>query len=354
MKLLIYDYINVDNKLYFTALNNNALFMYDVRQEKIKILSFFMDEEDELTYSHSKILYHKGSLWMIPNNSIYIYEYEIKCKELRKYEIPQDGRKERYSYFLNAEIKNDMLYIFPCRYNGIVVFDLCNKNIRCIINVDELKGESNSIFSYKGATIVDDKIIIASYEKDMYLCIDIQTKEKEEIYLKEIYDGITKLFVNNHMVIVIGNNGKVGVYNLYNKELLYIYDNKKEDKLAYFDACVHDNDIYLALSKEYKILKINYINKDVVEINIPYNIRTPINDFPFTITFLKLEGKKIVFQNFSDGNLYSITDNKVNKMVEMDWIISEDERNIINKDLYRIIRESNHYNLSQYIRQIVD
>ena len=353
MKLYFYDYVNSKDKMYFSAINYNGLFEYSYDTLKTRLLTVFDKDEVGELFLHSRILKYNSSLWLIPNNSKYIYEYNLCDETLSSYSFLKKGMKGNRSFFLNCEILDGKLYLFPCRYEGILVFDLEMKKVEKIIKLDDSWVDSSGLYSFKGGKIHENKLYIANMNKDMYEIIDLVTENRKKVYLEERYGGITHLLICGKEIIVVGRCGKIGVYGM-DGEKRYITQFKSGlTGPKFYDVCENGGIIYLTENDTNSVALYDYKANQQVEIEYPINKEKAFENFWANALFIKCSNNRVFLQSAFDGYVYSIEGGAIRKIADVNWIISDEERERLVLKKSGIITEQYGCDLKQFMEKVV-
>lgn len=353
MKLLINDYIRIDEKIWFSAANYNGLFQYVPETKYTKLVSCFYNEEPGKLFLHSKILKYNLSFWMIPFESKNIYEYNICNKNLNCFAIPEVDEDVKGSYFLEGDIVEDKLYLFPCRYKGIIVFNLNMKKVEKIIKIDDLKKKRTEPHTFKGAKIFNNKIYIANIKKNRYSVIDLLSNCKENVNLNDDFSGITHLFVDDKNIILVGYNGKIGVYDTNGEKKFISQFQSKINGPKFYDACIDKKLLFLTETDEGKIAIYNYVTNQKKEIEYPSSGKKEFRDFWANVSFIKSEYGQIIFQNAFDGCIYTLEKNKILNLGDIVWNITDKEREKIKFHNIKTVKECYGYELKTFINNLV-
>lgn len=351
MKLLLSDYIRIDGKIWFSATNYNGLFQYIPETKQIKLISCFYNDEPGKFFLHSKMLKYNSSIWMIPFGAKNIYEYSISEKILNCFSIPNVDVKS--SLFLEGEIVEDKLYLFPCRYKGIVVFDLKKKRLEKIIEIDDSEKDTTGLYAFKGAKIFNNKIYIANINKNKYEIIDLLSNCKESVTLDEDFGGITHFFVNNKNIILVGFNGKIGVYDLCGKKNYVCQFKSKINGPKFYDACIYKELLFLTETDKNSIAIYNYITNQKKEMEYPISEKKEFREFWANVLFIKLEYGKIIFQNAFNGCIYLLENNKIQNWGDVTWNITDEERKKLKFHDIIMIKEHYGYELKTFLDNLL-
>lgn len=353
VKLLLSDYIRIDGKIWFSAVNYNGLFQYVPETKHTKLIACFNNDEPGKSFLHSKMLKHNSSIWLIPFQAKNIYEYNTSDRVLNCFAIPKVDEEAKCSFFLEGEVIGDKLYLFPCRYKGIIVFNLNMKKVERIIKLDDSEKNGTALYAFKGAKIFNNKIYIANIKKNRYQVIDLISNCKEVVTLNDDFGGITHLFVTDKNVIVVGYNGKIGVYDIHGEKKYISQFESRINGPKFYDACINKEMLFLTENDKSRIAIYNYETNQKREKEYPISDKKVFEEFWANVLFLKFEFDKIIFQNVFDGCIYSLENNKIRNLGDIVWNITNEERKKIKFNNIVIVKEHYGYELKTFLNNFL-
>lgn len=353
MKLLLSDYIRIDEKIWFSAANYNGLFQYIPETKQIKLISCFYNDEPGKIFLHSKMLKYNSSIWLVPFQAKNIYEYNISDKILNCYPIPKVDKNVKSSFFLEGEIVEDKLYLFPCRYKGIIIFNLNKKKVEKIIKIDDSEIDATELYAFKGAKVFNNKIYIANIKKNKYVVIDLLSNCKESVDLDEDFGGITHFFINDKIIILVGLNGKIGVYDLCGEKKNVCQYKSKINGPKFYDACIYKELLFLTETDKNSIAIYNYVTNQKIEMRYPISEKKEFKEFWANVLFIKSEYGKIIFQNAFNGCIYLLENNKIQNWGDVTWNITDEERKKLKFHDIKMIKEHYGYELKTFLDNLL-
>lgn len=247
----------------------------------------------------------------------------------------------------------DKLYLFPCRYKGIIVFNLNKKKIEEIIKTDNSNKDTSAPYAFKGAKIFNNKIYIANLKENRYEIIDLLSHYKESVTLNDDFGGITHLFVNDKNIILIGVNGKIGVYDVCGEKKDIFQFESKIKAPKFYDALINKELLFLTETDNSRIAIYNYVTKQKIEMEYPISEKKEFQEFWANVLFIKLEYGKIIFQNAFDGCIYSLENNKIQDWGYVDWNVTDEEREKMKYHNIEIVKEHYGYELKTYLNNFL-
>ncbi len=354
MKLFLSDYVKVDGKIWFSAANYNGLFQYTPETKQTKLVSCFYNDEPGKFFMHSKILKYNSSIWMIPFQAKHIYEFDTDSEILNCYLIPEVDEYKRGSLFLEGEIIEDKLYLFPCRYKGIIIFDLNRREVEKIVKLDDSWIYNTSYpYVFKGAKVLNNKIYIAHIKKNIYEIIDMCSECKESVIPKDDFAGITHMFINSENIILVGYNGKIGVYSTNGEKKYNSYFESNTIGPKFYDICINKDLLFLTETDNNKIAIYNYITNQKREIVYPISEKKEFQEFWANVLFIKSEYDKIIFQNAFNGCVFLLNDYEIQNLGNIEWTITDEERIKIQFQNIKMVKEHYGYELKTFLKTLL-
>ncbi len=203
----------VDDTIYFSAKNYDALVMIDLKTHIATIEKCFLDKYNTSYCAHSKIIHYNHNIFCIPRYSRDIIKYDLFTKQTSKIKIP--NIKSNKSIFNEAVQIDNRIICFPEFYEGIVIIDMNSNEISAI---KELKNDMpNKYLFVSNAVKSGDEFLIPFYNKNKILKFNTIHNEICEIDLQANSCGFTSIICLKDKIYLMGTNG-----------VLYIYSNKEE------------------------------------------------------------------------------------------------------------------------------
>lgn len=129
MKMTCEDILLTKEKIYCFANNLNVLYSIERDTGEIEYLISIPGKDLFEKKLISKLVYWNGRIYLLPLKTGSVWMYELKDKEIRELEIESYADNWADSYFRNALISNNKLFIFGGYYPAVVILDLNNGNI---------------------------------------------------------------------------------------------------------------------------------------------------------------------------------------------------------------------------------
>jgi hypothetical protein len=243
------------------------------------------------------------------------------------------------SYFLGGEIADSKLYLFPCRYEGILIFDLNEKKFDKVIRIDDSWKDLDGVYSFKGACIHESKIFIASMKENFYEIIDLASETRKRVTLKDDYKGITHLLVRDNELVLVGHNGKIGFYDFDGERKHITQFELTTDVHKFFDVCEKNGVLFLTENDKNKVAVYDTLSNEKEELNYPICEEKELKEFWAHFTFIKCEDDEMILQSAYDGGICCINGRHIEKIADVDWTITDEERKLLNFELEGIVTE---------------
>lgn len=352
MKLFFSDFLKFEDKILFSAVNYNGLFEYSLVTHETKLLFNFEPNEFGVIFSHTRLLKYQNSVWILPNNSKCLYEYSILEERLRHYDLPKEGLAVEYSLFFDGTIVNDKLYLLPCRYDGMLIFDLKARKFTNRIDLKKIFDVTSGLCCFKGIDSCNSEIYIASSAENKYIIFDTVTEKYEIRLLMEEYGGISHLRVKNGRVSIFGNNGKIGTYTLNGKKLEMADFSTKMNGPHFYDVCENGGIFFCTEDYEKRIAIYDGSTGETKELEYPTPKVKEFSDFWANALCINNDKDAVWFQSAYDGMLFALHENGVEKIGTIDWKVPDYELKKIWNNSGAIIKEQNGLGLPQLMKTL--
>ena len=227
MKLLSEDMICIGGKLYLFANNMNLLYTVDTNTGRFSFLGQIPDKSIFEKRLISKIILWKDTLYLIPLTCESLWTYSIVNNSWKRYEIEQYEGNWAHSFFRNAVVFNDKIFILGGYYPAIVIFDLLTEEITYIKEpfMDHHNKNSMDLYFRGDPIIINKCMYLGSCVDNSYFRFNLESYRFEWIKVGDgnnRYSGI--LFDNDSLwlsprrgassVVRKKNSGEVVEYSL--------------------------------------------------------------------------------------------------------------------------------------------
>ncbi len=133
MNLSFENFICYDDKLWFTDIETNEFYYYDLKEKETV---FICEIAEELGYKQrlfGSIIQYDNSMYLIPFEAEYMYKVDLHTRTYKQIDIV-DHKNERkgdvhYLKFLSAHICENKIYMIPVAYPAIVEFDCVTEEV---------------------------------------------------------------------------------------------------------------------------------------------------------------------------------------------------------------------------------
>lgn len=183
-KVCGWDFFEVQNGIWISAIDRNGLFRYDFIDKKIIFKGIFPRENMWGSNLHSCILEWQEKLIFIPANAENISIYNLKTETFEICRLPQElvGIKHKFS---NAVTREEKLFLFGDQIPGIYILDLVSKQYR---QVDKFNIKSNSkrkfmSFINKDYVLKSNTIYLTTRHSGAVYKVNIETENVEKQWI---------------------------------------------------------------------------------------------------------------------------------------------------------------------------
>lgn len=268
IKIAFMDVLFLGEEIWFSAANRNGLFKYNYSSKELVCVGIFPNERSDADFLHSEIKRYGNKLVFIPFQAKNICVYDLEEDSFENIELPQMSRGQNYSKFYTAIQEENLIYMIPCRYGGIIKYDVKNKDVQIIDEPFEGKSESTPI-AMKAGCKVKESIYIASFTEGIIEELDLTTKMKKRYSINFCEKGISNLTYYRDIFWLTNNEGELIAWDKDTQRTEYIKKlcNKGRAPHAIFEIKCKDNALYIASSIEKKIYRYDISDK---KINVVY------------------------------------------------------------------------------------
>lgn len=312
-KLYFHDYIRIENTIWFSCVDMNGLFSYDIANGELKLKAVFPQNLLQDTFMHMKMFKYKNNLMFVPFQGKYLYIYDIKKETMKAYAVDDEVK---YSHYMTGVQDDNNVYLFPCRSRYIIKVNIETGRQSKILEINKKWGDSTLPYGHKAIDLHDNNLVIAPYQCDFVQIVDFDGKEKERIELSEAYNGITHLKVLENNILVVGKEGKVGMHSWDGKCIQKAQLKKECGNCKYYDVEIVDLKLYMTENDHSRIAVYNMESNQISEINIAVKGEKKFPLFWGNMLFLKKTSKNTIeTMSAHDGYIY-IINTDLNRVVE--------------------------------------
>lgn len=268
-KLWFSDCIRVDDKIWFASGNYNGLYCYDITDHKVEWIADFPEELFNVEQLFFKTRIYKDNLIFIPLDAEDVHIFNLTSKQFTKIGIPRIPPAR----FTDGRVFGKYLYLFGCRYYGILRVDLESKKIETVDGVLEqieqgiVMDRKEPLFGLQAAEIENkvylpfwqsNRLVEYDMENGVCRCYEVGSETNRYYGVCQIKDGLALLTWNDGCVVFW--------YGEYFEEVVYCEDYSLDKHL-----CVMDDAVWIIPNRTKKLYKIDVENKKVREFWIDEN-----------------------------------------------------------------------------------
>lgn len=215
-RLSMHAYVKVDSGIYFSALNHNGLYSYDVEKDELSYICSFQDEVLDRRHLHSDVVRVGEKLYFIPMNGSSMHIYDLKTGAVTAIGLQQYVAQGVPSKFNKAFVVGDKILLIPGRSHYIIIFDTCTEEIYADnewFRKSHLEDSSMDIICKYAAFIRGDELYMFSCRNSDMLRVSLEDYSakvtridgNEKGYLDAVYDAAKQ----EVWLLENGNNGIV-------------------------------------------------------------------------------------------------------------------------------------------------
>lgn len=264
-----YTGIQVNNVLYSSLVNYNALCMVNLEDGTLDILSKGGEEDYSKVLQHSIQIRVDNDIFLIPVRSTELIKYNIENNTSKVYSLKND-----YDYNFRFSFKyGHKIYLTPFDYPAIAVFDYELDEIHyCDIPYDNVKG-----FRSISSCLANDTIILVCENPNAIIIFDCNTEEfvfynDMANYRSVCYDGNAIWLGNNEKLVNwYKEKGEVTVF-----EIPKIYSGKSFDTISFMVTI--GTYIILFPVKGNILLRLNVNTETIDVLTMPLNEEVEIDN----------------------------------------------------------------------------
>ncbi len=155
-----HSFVRIDDSIYFSALNCNGLYKYDMNSGVTEYMGAFPLENKNVRHLHGMVKYIDGKIYFVPMFGKYLSIYDIREKAFDTIKLGlMDDDKSYYRYY-DAIPYNDLLLLIPGRASKIISINIKNGELQYIdewkklIPNEEKPTFKNGSFEYEGSIYI--------------------------------------------------------------------------------------------------------------------------------------------------------------------------------------------------------
>ncbi len=163
-------------KIFFSAMQINGLFSYDIISKTTEFIKVF-EREKIHHYLHSKAFLHNNEMWLVPFGAEHVASVNLETLEIHYYDIPKRVESTDSLAFLDGTIYNNCLYIIPYDAKCFLKMDFETRELTILSQFD-----TSMINWSRGCFVSDEKLLVVSSDGKVGNRIDLKTGECERVY----------------------------------------------------------------------------------------------------------------------------------------------------------------------------
>lgn len=122
-RLSTHAYVRAGSGIYFSALNYNALYSYDLEKEELSYICSFPDERIDIRHLHCAAVRAGEKLYFIPMNGSRIHIFDLKTDLVSSVDLGRYAAVNVPSKFNKAFVDGDRIILVPGRSHYLIVLD---------------------------------------------------------------------------------------------------------------------------------------------------------------------------------------------------------------------------------------
>jgi len=183
------------NKIWFSAMNLNALFTFDCNTHETKFVKYFTKEKVRNSI-HSYAYLYQDTIWFVPWQGKYLAKFNIVSQDITYFDIPAfDG----HGFIEPVVFEDRELYLIP---SGIDIGNLVKVDMQKSTVEDCGDVLHKRLTLCAGAYIYEKKIYIISASGKIYPVYDIEKKEIQIIEEESSYGYQSLLRIKNKVLLI--------------------------------------------------------------------------------------------------------------------------------------------------------
>lgn len=176
------NYVFYQNKIWFSELECNELYCYDVQSQIAGMVCKFYDEDEYRRRLFGDLIPVEEKLYLLPYSAEKMYEVDIVTGNVNGIEIDFHPKSKNPLYnekakFLSGHVYNDCIYLMPASYPAMIEYNRITGKISYYDEwIDEIKEINRKVF-FRKTIIVKNKIYAPSCMENFVLEFDVETKQ---------------------------------------------------------------------------------------------------------------------------------------------------------------------------------
>lgn len=179
------NYLFYRDKIWFSEIDCNELYCYDIQSEKVTLICKFSAEDEYKQRLFGTLLPLEDKLYAVPLAAKKLYEIDILSYEIKEIEIKKPKERKQFKYledvkFVSAHSYNRNIYLVGATYPGIIEYDSINGEMTCydewVNDVELLRKQNNQNAFFRKTMLVGTTIYAPSCMGNFVLEFNVVTK----------------------------------------------------------------------------------------------------------------------------------------------------------------------------------
>lgn len=336
----------VDDDVFFSALDFNALFKMNLLSGKTEYICKF-EKEKGLSQLHIKAFRYGNQIWFIPLFGEYIISFNTDENKINYFDIPKkvEGKMGiadfwlhtrtgnlRPKFFDAGKIDDERLYLVPATSDAVIILDMKKGSLKAYYGVIDVKQEFIG-----SSTLCGNKLWMAPYMGSQLIGVDIESGDVERVECPSELGSYFGICSFENKIWFSPQNEKWSLfYDIALKKFEYIRIENKElrDRIQvcehkYRDAVLFRENIWFLPADSETIICMDPISEKSSRLYLPKDC-----DFGVLIG-LEIYEDKLFILSYSRGYLMSIDNNKKLTVLKGASIDENEFYKILNGELLR-------------------
>ncbi len=133
MNLSFENFICYDDKLWFTDIETNEFYYYDLKEKETVLICEIVEELEYKQRLFGSIIQYNNSMYLIPFEAEYMYKVDLDTNTYKQIDIINHENECKgdihYLKFLSAHVYENKIYMIPVTYPAIIEFDCVTEEV---------------------------------------------------------------------------------------------------------------------------------------------------------------------------------------------------------------------------------
>ncbi len=259
-----------EGKLWFTEIDNNNIYSYDINTKQCLLFCTVDNEKKEGKRLFGSISIQDGFLYLFPFSAVKIYKIHLETKNIIEIdiEIPDKDIHKNYcseAKFFSSYSYKDKIWVLPASYPAILEYRIKDETIiyhkKWVSDVYSFINVKDENAFFRKTEIVQDKLYAPLCGGNAVLIYDISCNkyeiqrvgDKNCNYASICYDGEYFWLIPRNNGVIVRWDIKSNKYNLYNN----FPENLQSNKGRFNDIIYFENHIIILPGNIGTVLEVN-------------------------------------------------------------------------------------------------